>query len=481
MSEPSLSADEIRKATEALEPALGAFSARYPGEAGGRQPVHTVYGGAHLFRADTAQKLGAMAARAFDEYAPDAATFAAVLGLPGAEALAKVRDVPLNLGPFEDDTLPSIEPSAVIAHLIRSRVVDKLAIEPIEDYRIDFEDGYGVRPDAEEDEHATRAAREVAKGLKDESLPPFLGIRVKPLGRELGARSVRTLDLFLTTLVREAGTRLPDGFVVTLPKVVIPEQVAALAALLTTLERRLGISEGTIKIELMVEAAQSLIGPGGEVALPRLVAPARERMVALHFGAYDYTASCNITAGHQHMLHPACDLARHLMQISMAGTGIWLSDGATNVLPIPPYRKGAGEAALAERQIEANRRVVHRAWKMHYDHIQHALRSGFYQGWDLHPAQIPIRYAAIYAFFLSGIDLVSERLRNFVKTAAQATRVGEVFDDAATGQGLLNFFLRAMSSRAISEEEAMRRTALSLDELRSRSFMKILEARSSKT
>jgi hypothetical protein len=153
-----------------------------------------------------------------------------------------------------------------------------------------------------------------------------------------------------------------------------------------------------------------------------------------------------------------------------------LSDGATNIMPVGPHR-ATGGAPLTQDQIEDNRAVVHRAWKLHFDHIQHSLIGGFYQGWDLHPAQLPIRYAAMYSFFLQSLEAASERLRNFVEKAAKATLIGDVFDDAATGQGLLNYFLRAVNSGALSGEEAVQRSGLTLDELRSGSFVKILTGR----
>ena len=164
------------------------------------------------------------------------------------------------------------------------------------------------------------------------------------------------------------------------------------------------------------------------------------------------------------------------MQVAFGGTGIWLSDGATNIMPIAPHRAGAGPTLTPEQSVE-NRQTVHRAWKLHFDHIQHSLTNAFYQGWDLHPAQLPTRYAAVYTFFLESLDAASERLRNFVARAAQATLVGDVFDDAATGQGLLNYFLRAINCGAISEQEATTLTSLTLDELRSGSFVKILKNR----
>jgi hypothetical protein len=196
------------------------------------------------------------------------------------------------------------------------------------------------------------------------------------------------------------------------------------------------------------------------------------RCRAAHFGTYDYTASCKITAAYQDMLHPACDFARDVMQVALAGTGIWISDGATNILPVEPHR-----GDLTPAQIEENYAAVRDAWRLHYDHVQSSLRKAYYQGWDLHPAQLPTRYAAIYSFFLQGLDAAGERLHNFVSKAAQATLVGDVFDDAATGQGLLNFFLKALNCGAITEEEAVKVTSLSVEELHSRSFVKILENR----
>ena len=176
------------------------------------------------------------------------------------------------------------------------------------------------------------------------------------------------------------------------------------------------------------------------------------------------------------MRHPACDFARHVMQVSLAGTGVWLSDGATNVLPVPLHR-ARGAETLTDAQLAQNRDAIHRAWKLHYDDVRHSLVHAYYQGWDLHPAQLVTRYAAVYAFFLESLDAASERLRNFIGKAAQATLVGEVFDDAATGQGLLNFFLRALNCGAVREEEIEKLTGLTLDELRSGSFVTIVKKR----
>jgi citrate lyase beta subunit len=437
--------DVLRPLVAKLSETNRRIQQRFPGESGRRQPVHVVYGGAHLFKADTAPRLGVAALRALDEYAGGATLLGEAIGLPPA-----------------------------LATSIYARVREKLQREPVEDFRLDFEDGYGNRPDAEEDGHAASAAREVAGAVASGQAPLYVGIRIKPLNDELRDRAIRTLDIFISELV--AAAPLPDHFVVTLPKITSAAQVAALAEVFDALERTLRLAPGSLHMELMIETTQSIVDERGACALPALVAAGGGRITGAHFGTYDYTAACGITAAHQHMRHPACDFARSVMQVALAGTGIWLSDGATNILPVPVHRTSEG-AELTSAQRAANRAAVHRAWRLHYDDIQHSLTGGFYQGWDLHPAQLVTRYAAVYAFFLQNLDAASERLRNFIAKAAQATLVGEVFDDAATGQGLLNYFLRAMNCGAIPEDEVERLSGLTLPELRSASFVKIVKGR----
>ncbi len=431
---------------DSLRPANLAFLALHPGDAPARQPVHVVYGGGHLFRADTAAKLGEVARRALSEYAPDPAALDQAIGL------------------------------GALAEPVYRRVEAKLAQQAVEDFRIDFEDGYGTRPDADEDRDAAAAAREVAKGHAARTLPEFIGIRVKPLTEELRARSLRTLRRFLGTLLESAG-ELPANFIVTLPKVTVPEQVSVFAALLASLERELGLDEGVLRFEVMIETPQVVLGSDGVSVLPRLIPAAAGRLQAAHFGTYDYTASLGITAAHQRMRHPACDFAKHMMQVAYAGTGVWLSDGSTAILPVPVHTAAGGAGTLTAAQRTENRTGVHAAWRLHADDVRHSLAGGFYQGWDLHPAQLVSRYAAVFEFFLAGLEAASERLQNFVSKAAQATLVGDVFDDAATGQGLLNYFLRGVHSGAIGEDEAVRRSGLTVAELRGRSFVAILKSR----
>ena len=438
----------IPAARTALKKSNQAHVQRYPGESPRRQPVHTVYGGAQLFKAETSLKIGQLALGAFREYAPDAKTLAGCLELPRRGGLAQK---------------------------VYERVEAKLEREAVEDFRIDFEDGYGNRPDAEEDGHAVSTAEQVARGMAERTLPPFIGIRIKSLSEELFERASRTLELFVSTLLGRTRGKLPENFVVTLPKITSPEQVTALVRMLEVLEKDGGLAAGALKLELMVETPQSLFDAQGRLALPGLVAAAAGRCVGAHLGVYDYTAALNITAAHQSMTHPACDFARHLMQVSLAGTGVALSDGATNVMPVGPHKKEA-ERALSAAKKKENREAVHRAWRLAYGHTRHSLELGYYQGWDLHPAQLPVRYAAVYAFFLEGLDAASRRLKGFMEKAAQATLLGDVFDDAATGQGLLNSFLRGIACGALTEEEAQT-AGLSQEELRSRSFLKILEGR----
>ncbi len=427
------------------------FAKKYPGDSPVRQPVHTVYGGAQIFKADTARKLGAVALNSLKENAPSASTFVKALGIKASAKLQKV---------------------------IYDRILAKLKTEPVEDFRIDFEDGYGNRPDSEEDYHAEFTANEVAKGMTEGTLPPFIGFRIKPLTEDLKVRAIRTLDIFITTLVSNTAGKLPNGFVVTIPKVVMPEQISALVELFKELEKKTTLPEGSLKLELMVETPQSIFNSRGEIAIPSFIAAAEGRCVAAHFGVYDYTASNNITAQYQSMIHPACDFARTVMKVSLAGTGIWLSDGATNIMPVGPHRPTHHRPLTAKQRAE-NRKGVHRIWRLNCEHINHSLMNGYYQGWDLHPAQLPVRYAAVYNFFLNELDSASLRLKTFVEKAARATLIGDVFDDAATGQGLLNFFLQGIGCGAITEAEAQA-TGLTLDELRSRSFVKILKGRRQK-
>jgi citrate lyase beta subunit len=409
--------DESAPELEALRAADEAFAARYPGEPRGRQPVHTFYWGAQWFDADVVQRLGQAALRAMDRYGRDPGEFAHGVGLPSDLALA-----------------------------IHARVRAKLEREPIEDLRIDFEDGFGARSDSEEDAAAVSTGRELGRAVAAGTAPPFKGIRIKSIGQG-GRRAGRTLDLFVEALLDETGGVVPAGFVVTLPKVNVPEQPRALARWLERLEARHGLAPTSLRLEIMVETTQAFLGADGRSPLPGFLDACEGRCTGVHLGVYDFTASCGIAAAHQSMAHPMCELARGLMKLACGGRGVWLSDGSTNILPVGPH---AGDA-LTEAQWEENRAAVHRGWQLSSAHIRRSLESGFYQGWDLHPAQLPARYAACFAFYREGLASAAARLRRYADPAAQGPSA--VADEPATAQALLSYVQRGVACGAIDPDE----------------------------
>ena len=208
-----------------LEPILGdlsethaAIGRAFPGDPESRQPVHTVYGGAHLFRSDTPQKLG--------EPRDSGARHLCARTRGSWRPRWGCRIRPMRTGVTWRPSGRASRPSC--------------GREPVEDFRIDFEDGYGHRPAAEEDGHSASAASAVAAAAGQGTLPPFIGIRIKPLSKDLHERGLRTLDLFVTTLAAQAGSSFPSRLLVTLPKIVAPGQVTAAARACALLERRLG-------------------------------------------------------------------------------------------------------------------------------------------------------------------------------------------------------------------------------------------------
>ena len=439
-----------------------------------RTPIHVVYGGAHLFKADTPRKLGKIARRSMETYAPNFAEFARAMWLAGADALPRFDDAAQNL---EFELVENAEKvktenfAAWLAWTVYNRTAEKLRNEPIEDFRIDFEDGYGFRADAEEDAHCISASDALAESFLDNTITPFCGFRVKSFQPETFRRGVRTLDLFLTNLLDKTAGELPENFVVTLPKITRTEEVQTLDRLLSEFENRNGLENGAIKIEIMIETPQSIINESGEINLRKLVEAGNGRVDSAHFGAYDYTASFGIAGTHQHLQHEACVFARQMMQISLAPLNIRLVDSVTIEMPVPVYKS----EYLSENQSKENKRAVHAAWRKHFNNVTNSLINGFYQSWDLHPAQLAARYAAVYAFFLASSDAQSERLKGFIEKAMQATLTGNTFDDAASAQGLLNFFLRGLNCGAMTEAEITEKIGLSAGDLRTASFAKITE------
>jgi citrate lyase beta subunit len=376
-------------------------AARYPGDAGGRQPVHTCYVPADRVTGDVAAEWGAAALATLDEHAPSAGMLAGLLSLPGE-----------------------------LAEEVHEKVVAKLRREPVEDLRIDFEDGYGVRAEAAEDTDATRCAALVAGWAEP---PPWVGIRFKSFDtRASFERGVRTLDLFVTEL-----GRVP---VLTFPKVTDVAQVSALAELLELLEERLELGTGALRFEIQIETTQSIVDAKGRLAIPRFIAAGAGRVSGLHFGTYDYTAACGLAAAEQHLAHAACDFARHVMQVSAAGTGVRLSDGSSNVLPV-------GEQ-------------VPEAWRTHFGLVLRSLGHGFHQGWDMHPGQLVTRYAANYVYHLRHAASDGARLRAYVDRASSG-----VLDEPATAQALAMSLRRGLDCGALAAADVERLSGLSEPEL----------------
>ena len=387
-------ADRVRIASRLAE-TDDLLERAYPGDNGLRQPVHTVYVPADRFTPGLAAEWGQSA-------------LAAAASAGGLEALAS------RVG-IRSDVIPSVV----------ARVAAKLETEPIEDLRLDFEDGYGDRGDAEDADAVTAASR-VHEAVAAGVAPPFIGIRFKCFEKPTRERGLRTLDLFLGELVSLGG--LPDGLVFTLPKVSTVAQVEAMDEVASLLERAHGLDAGRIRFEVQVETPQLVLGADGRSPLAKLPLAAPGRITSLHYGTYDYSASLGIAAEYQSMEHPAADLAKQVMQLAVAGTGIRLSDGSTNILPI-------GDRA-------------EEAWALHARLVRRSLERGFFQGWDLHAHQLPTRYLATYAFYREGFEPAAARLRAYLTQES-----GAVLDEPATARALAWFVLRGVQCGAIGDDE----------------------------
>ncbi|MFF0338859.1 DUF6986 family protein [Kribbella sp. NPDC004875] len=378
--------DLVTELDRRLAAADAALAADYRGDRGVRQPIHTVYVPADRYDASTVADWGALARAALDEHAGSAVEFAKVLDLP-----------------------------AELADEVYDRVRAKLEREPIEDLRVDFEDGYGNRPDEEED----AAAIVTAQTFSDQT--PYYGLRIKSLEAPTRRRAVRTLDL----VVKHLGT-ITDGFVITLPKVTSVEQVEAMVFVLETLEREYGVPR--LKFEIQVETPQAILGTDGTALIARMIKAGGDRVTGLHYGTYDYSASLGVAAAYQSMEHPVADHAKDVMQLAAAGTGVFVSDGSTNVLPV-------GDA-------------VHDAWRLHFRLVRRSLARGIYQGWDMHPAQLPTRFAATYLFYREGFDQAALRLRAYLGDGESG-----YLDEPATAAALAGFVLRGIECGAIDTTE----------------------------
>ncbi|MFI5804781.1 DUF6986 family protein [Streptomyces sp. NPDC051561] len=393
-----------------LVPVDEELARRYPGDPGTRQPVHTVYVPGNVYEPGTIRSWGDQALKMLDEHAPDAASFAAVLGL-----------------------------DASLADAVYDRVRAKLEREPVEDLRIDFEDGY-TGPADEEDQYAARAARLVAEAYANGTAAPYMGIRMKCFEAAVRDRAIRTLDIFLSGLMENGG--LPDGLVLTLPKVTYPAQVTAMVRLLEEFEKAHGLAAGRIGFEIQIETSQSILGSDGTATVARMIEAAEGRATGLHYGTFDYSACVGVSAAYQASDHPAADHAKAVMQVAAAGTGVRVSDGSTNVLPVGSTEK------------------VHDAMRLHYGLTRRALARAYYQGWDMHPGHLPTRYAAVFTYYREGFEQAAARL------AAYANKLGgDIADEPATAKALAGYLLRGIDCGALDTAEVARLTGLTRADL----------------
>ncbi|GAB2518912.1 DUF6986 family protein [Paramicrobacterium agarici] len=406
----SLTSGDVARVDAHLAATDRLLETAYPGDDGSRQPIHTVYVPGHRYEPALAARWGADAAAAVAE-AGGTIELCAKLGL-------------------RDELIAQVAP-----------LVDaKLASEPIEDLRIDFEDGYGDQGDVAEDAAAEAAAENVAAAYRADRGTPFIGIRFKCFEEATRHRGLATLDRFVTTLA-QAGP-LPDGLILTLPKVTTVDQVTAMVDVCEKLEEALSLDAGRLRFEVQMETPQLILAADGTVPIAQLLHRADGRITSLHYGTYDYSAALQIAAEYQSMEHPAADYAKQVMQVAVAETGVRLSDGSTNIIPV-----GDPDDVLA-------------AWRLHARLVRRSLERGFYQGWDLHAAQLPTRFIASYAFYRQGLPAATRRLDNYLHHADAG-----IMDEPATARALARFVLRGVQCGAVTEAEIQDAVGITTREL----------------
>ena len=383
------------------------FLARcYPGEDARRQPVHTVYVPADRYTADLPRQWGTAARALVDQHG-------------GIEALC----ADLGLTP---ELVSSVAP----------RVLAKLENEPIEDLRLDFEDGYGNRADDVEDAEAVRAAAELAAAVTAGEAPAFVGLRFKCFEAPTRRRGIRTLDLFLGAMLTNLD-ELPDGLVITFPKVSTVSQVEAMVLVCEQLERVHGLPVGRLRFEVQVETPQLILGADGRSPVATVIHAGEARVSGLHYGTYDYSASLQVSAEYQSAAHPAADFAKEVMQVAAAGTGVQVADGSTNILPV-----GSPDEVRA-------------AWRLHAGLVRRSLERAYYQGWDMHPGHLPTRFLANFAFYREGFPRAAQRLSDYVGNTGSG-----ILDEPATARALARYLYRGLACGALDDAELINSTGL---------------------
>ncbi|SIS19091.1 DUF6986 family protein [Williamsia sterculiae] len=391
-----MSASARQRVEEVLSAVDTRLAAGYPGDRDAAQPAHTVYVPADRVEVTTPQQWGEQAVALFDE------SHATVSDLDSAGAADAVRE--------------------------------RLRGEPIVDLRIDLEDGYGWRPDETEDADARRAGRVLAAWADvDRSAnagpitagPTTAGVRAKGLGAVERRRGLRTLELVL-----DGAGGVPPGFVVTVPKFRAVEQVDAVLLICEELERVHGVPAGALRFELQIESPQAVVGADGTAPLAVAVHRAGPRLVGLHYGTYDYSAACGIVPAQQSLEHPVADHAKSVMLAASAQTGVWVSDGSTQVIPV-------GEPA----EVDA-------ALRRHFRLVTRSLEHGLYQGWDMHPGHLVTRWLAVYTFFRRALPVAAGRLQNYFDRQDSG-----IMDEPATAQSLALVLLRGLSTGALDDAD----------------------------
>ena len=307
------------------------------------------------------------------------------------------------------------------AALVSEKVREKLRREPIEDFRIDFEDGFGMRTEAEELQAATQAGIEFARMSNCGALPARIGIRPKADYR----RAWQTLETFLKYA---SGAPLPKQLIVTQPKLEKVEEAKRWREMLEKAEARFSLPGLTLRHEILVEH------PSAVRCLGEIAKACENRLDAAHFGCYDYLSAMQVPSPAQSLDHPYATLARWTIQQVMTPLGVPVSDGAYTQLP-------TGEDQSARLA----------AFAGHKSQVTRALNEGMYCGWDLHPGQLLSRYSALYEFFEKHLPEVRRRYRAFVEAETKAIRAGTQFDDAATVEGLMVFLRRGIRCGAFTE------------------------------
>lgn len=387
-----------------------------------RQPVHTVYVPAHLLSAgnDIPRTWGDTALASLDAFGDDA-------------GLARL------CGVDERD-------AATVAALTRR----KLTGEPIEDLRIDFEDGFTQRDvptdhrDSDEDSRARSAAGILAEWLDTDSpapAPAFAGIRLKSFDPTTRDRGIRTLAIVITELADRGHSGpnqqsvlhrvlrdTPRALRLTLPKVQHHSQVEAFVRVLRHLETTLSLPE--IPFEVQIETPQAIVSADGSLEPPRIIAAGEGRVLSLHYGTYDYSASLGIDAAEQSMEHPVADFAKDVLQVATTAAAVELSDGSTNRIPV-----GTDDQ-------------ITEGWRMHSQLVTRHLRRGIRQGWDLHPNQLVTRHLSTIAYFRQHWATTAHRLRAYVNADTSTW-----MDEPATAKAMAGYLLRARACGAVTDDE----------------------------